>query len=131
MTTRLNDLAARAARHFRVPNGAPPSPGPWLITNSTGEIALAITKIVVSPADDDTCSTGLLAYLQLELGSLIQLDGVTVRYTEAGRLALSFPSKSSRSGKQHSVVRPRDQAARAAIERTILDALGIREEAQR
>lgn len=41
-----------------------------------------------------------------------------------GRLGLSFPSRVSKSGKKHSIVRPVDDAARRAVEAEILGQLG-------
>jgi DNA-binding cell septation regulator SpoVG len=101
--------------------------GPWRITGSSS----TLTEITISPASERDADTGLLAFLALELDGLVQVDGIALRMTEQGLLALSFPSRTSRRGTKHSLVRPRDQAARAAIERTILTALGIRQESQR
>lgn len=68
---------------------------------------------------------GLLGYLRVAYGSLL-LDGITLRRTQHGRPALSFPARSDRSGKKHAMVRPVDELARTAIEREILQQLAER-----
>lgn len=75
---------------------------------------------------DDTRS-GLLGYLSVSYGALL-LDGITVRRSASGRLALSFPAKTDRAGRRHSYVQPVDNEARRAIEREILTQLAQREE---
>lgn len=52
------------------------------------------------------------------------LDGITLRRTASGRLALSFPSRTAGDGRRHPLVRPVDDAARQAIERERLGQLG-------
>lgn len=76
---------------------------------------------------DDDIRNGLLGFLSVTYGSLV-LDGITLRRTADGRLALSFPARTDRSGKRHSFIRPADDAARRAIEREILTQLGQGEE---
>ena len=62
---------------------------------------------------------GLVGYLRVAYGS-IEVDGITLRFTEDGRYALSFPARTDRSGKKHAIVRPVDAAAREAIETELL-----------
>ncbi|MBK9387274.1 MAG: hypothetical protein IPN34_20860 [Planctomycetes bacterium] len=131
MTRQLQDLAKRAAARFGIPSAWSVLEGNWPVLDAAGKPALDITAVLVTPAGDDDANDGLLAFLVIEVESLFRIDGVTLRLTDDGRLALSFPSRTSRRGTKHSLVRPRDQAARASIERAIFAALGIREEAQR
>jgi DNA-binding cell septation regulator SpoVG len=70
---------------------------------------------------------GLLGFISVFVGDLI-VDGLTLRRTANGRLALSFPQRQSRSGQRHAIVRPVDDAARRSIEREILGQLGQRDE---
>lgn len=79
-------------------------------------------------ADDERA--GLLGYLSIFYGSLV-LDGVTVRRTESGRLALSFPERRDRQGRRHSVVRPIDDEARRAIEAVVFAQATLRSEVER
>jgi hypothetical protein len=68
--------------------------------------------------------TGLLGYITLEVGGLLAVDGVALRLTRDGRLRLSFPERTDRSGPRRSLIRPVDAAARDFIEAAVLAALG-------
>ncbi len=78
------------------------------------------------PASDAEAQRGLLAYVKLEFGPLI-LDGVTLRRHADGRLGLSYPERTDRSGKRHPLVRPVDDAARREIETAVLTELNRQE----
>jgi DNA-binding cell septation regulator SpoVG len=78
---------------------------------------IRIRTWVRGTADDER--SGLLGYLSIFFGNLV-IDGITVRRTAEGRLALSFPERRDQHGRRHSVVRPVDDAARRAIEAAIL-----------
>ncbi|MBK9386550.1 MAG: septation protein SpoVG family protein [Planctomycetes bacterium] len=99
--------------------------GSWRVGTAT------LTAITITPASELNGDDGLLAFLNLELDGLVRIDGVTLRLTEHGQLSLSFPSRTSRRGTKHALVRPTDRAARHAIERAIFNALGIRQEPSR
>lgn len=72
---------------------------------------------------DDDVRSGLLGYLSVSYGTLV-LDGLVLRRTADGRLAISFPARTDRAGRRHSYIRPADDQARIAIEREILGQLG-------
>lgn len=72
-----------------------------------------------APASAKELERGLLGYVVLRVGGLV-VDGVTVRRTREGRLALAFPARTDRLGKRHAIVRPWSQAAREDIERQVL-----------
>jgi hypothetical protein len=74
-------------------------------------------------ASDDDQRTGLLGYLSVTYGTLV-LDGITLRRTNAGRYALSFPARTDRAGRRHSHIRPTDDQARKDIEAELLWQLG-------
>ena len=57
----------------------------------------------------------MVGFLSVTYGDLV-IDGITVRRTAAGRLALSFPERTSRKGQRHSIVAPVNGEARQAIE---------------
>ena len=78
-------------------------------------------------ASDQEIRSGLLGFISAFVGDLI-VDGIVLRRTVSGRLALSFPARTSRSGHRHPYVRPVDDDARRAVERTILGQLGQRED---
>ena len=65
---------------------------------------------------------GLLGFVMAEYGDLV-LDGITVRRTAEGRLALSFPARTDKAGRKHAYVRPIDDAARQEIEREVMSQL--------
>ncbi|HEX5053710.1 MAG TPA: septation protein SpoVG family protein [Planctomycetota bacterium] len=73
-------------------------------------------------ANEAEARKGLLAFISVYVGELI-VDGITLRKTATGRLALSFPQRESRSGHRHAVVRPIDDHARREIEEQILGEL--------
>ncbi len=76
---------------------------------------------------DEDRRTGLLGFVALQLGPLA-FDGVTVRKTAAGRLTLSFPSRTDRAGRRHPFIRPLDDDARREIETDVFWQLGERED---
>lgn len=65
---------------------------------------------------------GLLGWVRFHASGLL-IDGVTIRRTRAGRLALSFPVRHDAAGRQHPLIRPRDADARRRIEREVFEAL--------
>ena len=66
---------------------------------------------------------GLLGWLSFSLDGTLRLDGITLRKTMAGRLALSFPARTDASGQHHPIIRPVDDDARRRIEQAVLAAL--------
>lgn len=68
-------------------------------------------------ADDER--QGLLGFLSVTYGPWI-FDGITLRRTADGRLAVSFPARSDRSGRKHALIRPIDSETRESIERELL-----------
>lgn len=77
---------------------------------------------------DAEIRTGLLGYLSFHYGDFV-MDGVTLRRKSDGRLGLSWPARTDRSGHRHPYVRPVDDQVRQAIEREVLGQLGQREDA--
>lgn len=88
-------------------------------------VSCAASDVVLTPAPPDLQARGLLGWVSFRHGAL-RLDGVGVRRTREGRLALSFPVRHDRAGRQHDVVRPMDAAARRAIEAAVLAAVADR-----
>lgn len=69
--------------------------------------------------------TGLLGWASFRLDGSLEVNGVTVRHTRDHRITISFPARYDRQGNKHFVLRPLHERARRAIERQLLDALGI------
>lgn len=90
---------------------------------------LAITSAGLTPASPTEARTGLLGWVTAVVNDAIMIDGVTLRRTQDGRLALSYPSRTDARGRRHHVVRPIDDAARREIERQVLERLGLTQEA--
>ena len=75
---------------------------------------------------DAEIRTGLLGYLSVLYGDLV-IDGLVLRRTAAGRLTLSYPSRSDRAGRRHFVVRPDGDEARRRIERAVFSQATVAE----
>jgi len=70
-----------------------------------------VTALRLTPA----CrSNGLVGYLSLRVAGL-RLDGLTLRRTRAGRLAVSFPCRRDSRGRRHPILRPTGRSLEAAI----------------
>jgi DNA-binding cell septation regulator SpoVG len=85
-------------------------------------MSLRVTNVryVVAPEDD---ATGLLGHISFTLNGALQIDGLTMRQTNDGRLTISFPSRTDRLGQRHFILRPLNDEHRRDIERQIMDAI--------
>ena len=68
----------------------------------------------------------MLAYASVALGPY-KIDGITVRRTRAGKLAISYPKRTAGDGTAHAYFLPTDPEVRAALEGEILAAYRQRE----
>jgi len=84
-----------------------------------------IARVTSTTADATDRSTGLLAYLQVELECGLVLDGITLRRTRLGALTLSFPERRNRAGLRHPIIRPSDGHTRRRIERAVFEQLAL------
>ena len=57
-------------------------------------------------ASSSDAAKGLLGWVRFILNDLVRIDGVGVRRTLAGHLALSFPARRDRAGREHKLMRP-------------------------
>ena len=62
---------------------------------------------------------GLLGWVTLVLHGL-RVDGIQVRRTSAGHVAVYWPERIDKAGDKHPVVWPLDDDARLAIEREVI-----------
>ena len=83
-----------------------------------------LRQIRFVPASERDRQSGLLGFASAAYGDLA-LDGLTVRRTRDGRLAVSWPSRRDGAGRSHPTVRPMGDAERAILEREILEAIGF------
>lgn len=86
-------------------------------------VGLQVTDVRFSAADAASCRTGLLGYVSCTVGDALRLDGITLRRTAGGELALSYPARTARDGRRHPYVRPLHEPARLAMEAAVLQAL--------
>lgn len=90
-------------------------------------LQLPISNLTFTPSGSKARSNGLLGFVSLTYGE-VQLDGLALRRTAAGRLTFSYPERRDRLGGRHPIVRPRSENARLELERTLLAALGMASE---
>jgi len=83
-----------------------------------------ITRVRLVPAPGQDREKGLIGWLSFRLPGGLLIDGVTLRRTLDGRLALSFPARRDGRGAEHPILRPVSAEVRAAIERQVLEQLG-------
>ena len=91
----------------------------------TPAVPVSSVRFVAASQADQT--RGLLGFASFVLGP-VRIDGVTVRRTLDGRLALSFPVRHDAAGRAHAIVRPLDDAARRALEAQVFSALDLKQE---
>ena len=63
--------------------------------------------------------------------AMIASNELSLRRTQAGRLALSFPARRDGSGREHFYIRPIDDDARREIENAVFTALRLEEDTRR
>ena len=89
-----------------------------------------ISGVGFTPGNADDVRRGLVGYVTCTFADLLLLDGITLRLTEAGKHALSFPCRTDGQGRRHPFFRPQDDRARQVIENAVFAVLGIEREAQ-
>ncbi|MBI5433298.1 MAG: hypothetical protein HZA52_10755 [Planctomycetes bacterium] len=83
----------------------------------------AVTDVAFKLAPDHARARGFLGWVRFSIDGRLGLDGVAVRKTASGRLALAFPERTDKYGRAYAVVRPLDDRTRIAIEVQVFDAL--------
>ena len=81
---------------------------------------IAVSEVSFTSASREERRTGLLGWVAVVINGALKIDGLTVRQTREGRLALSFPARRDRQDRVHFVVRPISDEARRTIERQVL-----------
>jgi DNA-binding cell septation regulator SpoVG len=89
---------------------------------------LHISNLRFAEASEADQHRGLLGFVRLVVNDALVLDGITLRRTAGGRMAISFPSRRDARGGQHYFVRPTDDMVRLDLERQVLEALHIKQE---
>ena len=89
----------------------------------TTDIIISNVRFIASGRDQ--VETGLLGFVACTLNGSLQLDGLALRKTRAGKFALSFPARTDSAGRHHFYLRPLDSRTRREIERQVFHALGF------
>jgi len=79
-----------------------------------------VTSVRLSPTIAADVERGLLGWLSFDIDGTWHVDGVALRRTRSGRLALSFPARDGRGGFRRTFLRPTCDRARLEIERAVL-----------
>lgn len=82
-----------------------------------------IHDVRFTPASRRLVRRGLLGWVAFTVGDGWRVDGVAIRRTRRGRLALSFPSRVDTCGREHPYVLP--TRGRRQLEREVLWELGL------
>ncbi len=90
---------------------------------------MRISNVQLKSAQISDAESGLLGWVSCSINGSLRLDGIAVRRTADGRLALSFPARRDDAGRRHFYIRPVDDLARRAIEHTVFAALGLEDSA--
>ena len=94
-------------------------------SRSTRAWTMEITDVQFKAASRSDCERGLLGWTSFALDGRLRLEGVAVRRTLDGRVALSFPARQDGRHRRHFYVRPLDDCTRREIEGQVLAALGF------
>ena len=84
---------------------------------------LIVSDLVFTPSRIEERDTGLMGWIECQLGESLRLDGIALRRTREGRITLGFPARKSSSGAKHYYFRPASDRARREIEMAILGEL--------
>ena len=82
-----------------------------------------VSDVRFTAARREHVETGLLGWVTCVVNGGLQLDGLALRRTAAGRLAISFPARRDSSGREHPFVRPVSDTTRRSIEHQVFSAL--------
>ena len=89
--------------------------------------SLEITRVRFSQATPTEAEAGHLGYVSCVVGDTLCLDGLSLRRTLDGRMALSFPARVDSAGRPHPYIRPLNDTVRREIESQVLKKLGFEE----
>ena len=89
------------------------------------DMDIHISRVTFKAADPEDRAVGLVGWVTCKLNDALVVDGIAVRRTRDGRPTISFPARHDDTGRKHYVLKPVDEVTRRAIERQVLEALGI------
>ena len=85
---------------------------------------LSVSEVRFTRAPQRLVPTGLLGRASFVIDGRLRVDGVSVRRTRSGRLALSYPVRDDGVGRRWEYLRPLDDHTRRELERQVLEQLG-------
>ena len=88
---------------------------------------LELSDVVFTGASAEEVETGLVGFVSFVIGDVLVVDGVTVRRTRKGRVALTFPEREDGAGRRHPLLRPKNDRARRILEDLVLARIGLDE----
>jgi len=86
---------------------------------------LVVTSAGIVRASETDCGRGLVGWVTVAINDCLLIDGITLRRARSGNFRLSYPARTDRQGRKHSIVRPLTDADRIAIEKQVFTHLGI------
>ena len=92
---------------------------------------LTISSVSFAAATPSDRETGLLGFVAATLNGRLRIDGLTLRRALTGRIYIAFPQRHDAAGRILLMIRPLDTETQRSLERPILEALAIDEEAAR
>ncbi|NQU48566.1 MAG: hypothetical protein HQ519_07955 [Planctomycetes bacterium] len=87
--------------------------------------SITLTEFRFTAASRMEMKTGLLGWIGFTINATLRVDGTTLRKTADGRLTLSFPKKTARDGRKHSIIWPISETARQDMESQVFEALNL------
>lgn len=87
--------------------------------------SLTLSEFKFTAANHMEMKTGLLGWIAFTVNGKLRVDGVTLRKTAGGRLALSFPMKVAGDGRRRPILWPISDIARQDIEGQVFEALHL------
>ena len=84
--------------------------------------AVRIIDVRLVPAPASLAHTGLLGFVSCSVNG-VALDGIAVRRSRSGEVALTFPERRDAAGRHHRYFRLLDAGARADLEAQVLTEL--------
>jgi DNA-binding cell septation regulator SpoVG len=84
-----------------------------------------VSAVRVKWAPENVRRSGLLAWLEVVLDDVLELDGLALRRTTSGDLSVTYPTRRDGAGREHTLVRPLGEAMRRAIERQVVEMIDL------
>jgi hypothetical protein len=103
---------------------AAPDPASSPAERASGVNAVVVTRLRFSRASQADIQRGLLGYIAVVVNDALAIDGITLRRTAGGRVALSYPARRDTANRQHALIRPLDRV-RSEFECQIFAALAL------